>query len=133
MKTTFSHAFFPAALILLSALLLVGASFQILVRNLMTRQIEDDLKEDGAIISDIAAAYFANGSLSTQDFFVTLSVATRASNADAVICDNRGRLVLCSDAPMGCHHQGMVIDESYLQQVFAEGSVSEEQESYAAS
>ena len=33
MKTTFSRILFPAAIILLVALLLVGTGFQVLVRN----------------------------------------------------------------------------------------------------
>ena len=43
MKTTFSRTFFTAAIVLMAALLLVGASFQVLVRNLMTRQVENQL------------------------------------------------------------------------------------------
>lgn len=125
MKTTFGRTFFLAAVILMAALLLVGASFQILVRNLMTRQIEAGLKEHCSTISDLASAYYTKGSLSTQDFFVNLSVASRVGEADAVICDNRGRLVLCSDSPMGCRHRGLVIEEDYLKQVFAEGFVSD--------
>jgi len=123
MKTTFSRAFFPAAIVLMAALLIVGAAFQLLVRNLLTRQIEDGLQEDCAAITDLAAAYYTRGSLSTQDFFINLSIATRVSDADAVICDSRGKLVLCSDSPMGCPHRGMVIDNAYLQQVFREGTV----------
>ncbi len=125
MKTTFSRTFFPAAIILMAALLLVGASFQILVRNLMTRQIQDKLKDDCSTITSLASAYYAEGALSTQDFFVTLSIATRVSNADAVICDHAGRLVLCSDSPMGCEHQGMALSENYLHQVFREGTVTD--------
>ena len=110
MKTTFSRTFIPAALILLAALLLVGASFQMLVRNMMTKQSMDNLKDDCATISELASAYYTDSSLTTQDFFVNLSIATRVSGADAVICDRKGKLVLCSDSPMGCAHQGMTID-----------------------
>ena len=38
MKSAFSHTFISVAIILMAALLLVGASFQILVRNLMIKQ-----------------------------------------------------------------------------------------------
>ncbi len=123
MKTTFSRAFFPAAIVVMVALLMVGAAFQLLVRNILTQQIEAGLEQDCAAITDLAAAYYTKDSLSTQDFFVNLSIATRVSNADAVICDSHGRLVLCSDSPMGCPHRGMVIDQGYLQQVFQEGTV----------
>ncbi len=125
MKTTFSRTFFPAAIILLAALLLVGASFQVLVRNLLARQVETTLKNDCAAIAGLATAYYTEGSVSRQDFFVTLSVATRVSGSDAVICDSRGRLVLCSDSPLGCKHQGMIIQNDYLQEVFSAGMVSD--------
>ncbi len=123
MKTTFSRTFFPASIILLTALLLVGASFQVLVRNLMTRQVEDNLKTDCATVTALATAYYTEGTVNRQDFFVNLSIATRVSGADAVICDSRGKLVLCSDSPLGCRHQGMVLEERYLARVFAEGVV----------
>ena len=125
MKTTFSRTFFPAAMILLATLLLVGASFQMLVKNLMTRQVQKSLQNNCATVVELAQAYYTEGSLSRQDFFVNLSVATQVSGADAVICDAQGRLVLCSDAPMGCKHQGMVIQKAYLEQVIQEGMVSD--------
>ena len=125
MKTTFSRAFFTAVLFLLAALVLVGASFQILVRNMLVRQVQNSLKEDCAAISKLATAYYADGTVSRQDFFATLTVAVRVSNADAVICDSKGRLVLCSDSPMGCPHQGMVIHQEYLREVFDKGLVSD--------
>ncbi len=124
MKTTFSRAFFPAAVVVMVALLIVGAAFQLLVRNILTRQIENGLREDCATITDLAAAYYINDTLSDQDFFVNLSIATRVSDADAIICDSKGRLVLCSDSPMGCPHRGMVIDNTHLQQVFREKTVT---------
>jgi len=123
MKTTFSRAFFPAAIVLMVALLLVGAAFQLLVRNILTRQIVDGLEKDCTTIVDLAAAYYVKDSLSTQNFFVNLSIATQVSDADAIICDSKGRLVLCSDSPMGCPHRGMVINEKYLHQVFDEKTV----------
>ena len=123
MKTAFSRTFFMAAIILLAAVLLVGASFQLLVRQLMTRQTEKALLDDCTAIADLASAYYGEGSMSTYAFFVNLSVATKVSGTDTVICDSRGKLVLCSDSPMGCPHQGMVLSEDYLQQVLQEGQV----------
>ena len=124
MKTTFSRTFFPAAIILLAALLLVGSTFQVLVRNYLAKQVEDNLKNDCAAITKLAAAYYTEGSVSRQNFFVNMAVATQVSGADAVICDSKGRLILCSESPMGCEHQGMVIQKDYLQKVFQAGMVS---------
>ena len=46
MKTTFSRTFFPAAMILLAALLLVGTSFYALVRNYLTERTIENLKSN---------------------------------------------------------------------------------------
>ena len=43
MRSTFSRIFFPTVLLLLTALFLVGTSFQILVRNFLNRQALDEL------------------------------------------------------------------------------------------
>lgn len=122
MKTSFSRSFFAAAIVLLSALLLVGASFQILVRNMITKQSVDELENYCETICEMASAYYTEESLTTRDFFVNLTLSTKVSGMDAVICNSAGQLVLCSDAPMGCSHQGLVIDSTYMTQVFQEGT-----------
>ena len=117
MKTTFSRTLFPAAIILLAALLLVGTGFQVLVRNYMDESAIESLKSDGSAISSLASAYYAEGALSDRAFLTNLSVISQVTDSDAVICNATGQLVLCSDAPLGCEHQGMVIDQTYLQNV----------------
>ena len=124
MKTTFSRTFFPAAIILLAALLLVGTSFQMLVRNYLKEQAMKSLQNDAAMVAELAAAYSTGGSLAEDTFLINLSVVSQVSGADAVICDGSGRLVLCSDAPLGCEHQGWVVnDREFLTRVYREGSV----------
>ncbi len=122
MRTTFSRTFFPAALLLLTALLLVGASFQLLVKDFLVKQSYESLENDGAAISTLAAAYYTEGSLSRRDFVVNLDMAGRISDADAVIFDKNGMLILCSDSPFGCEHQGWVINGDYVQQVLTDGT-----------
>ena len=125
MKSSFSRTFFPAAIILLAALLLVGTSFQILVRNYLKEQTLEGLHNDGTAIAELAAAYYTEDSLSSRDFLVNLTVAAQVSGADAVICDQEGTLLLCSDSPLGCEHQGWVItDAAYLDRVLTAGYVS---------
>ena len=122
MKSTFSRTFFPAALLLLAALLLVGASFQILVKNYLVNESYTDLEGDGTVIASLASAYYTEGSLSGRNFLVNLSVAAEVSDADAVIFDSKGRLILCSDSPFGCIHQGWTVNEEYLHMVYSKGS-----------
>ena len=125
MKTTFSRTFIPAAVILLTALLLVGVSFQALVRDFLEERVLDSLKSDCSTISEVAAAYFTEDALTDRDFLFSLSVASQVSDADAVICDATGKLLLCSDAPLGCEHRGWVItSQSYVEQVVSNGFVA---------
>ncbi len=121
MRSTFSRTFFPAAILLLSALMLVGMAFQLLVKNFLTQQSLDSLENDGTTISALASAYFTEGSLSSREFYVNLSTVARVSDADAIIFDHTGTLILCSDAPLGCPHQGWTINQEYLHQVYSQG------------
>ena len=123
MRSTFIRTFFLTAVVVLAALLVVGEVFQFVVRDLFTRQTEKALIDDCNTVASLASAHYGQGSLPTREFFTDLSIATQVSGADAVICNSRGQLLLCSDSPMGCEHQGMVLAESYLQRVFREGMV----------
>ena len=124
MKTTFGRNFVTHAVILLSALLLVGVSFQLLVKDYLSGRMVEELKNDSATVAQVAAAYYTDSGLTGRDFLINLSVAARVSQADAVICDARGRLVLCSDSPLGCEHQGLTITNSgYLQRVHTQDYV----------
>ena len=121
MRSTFIRTFFLIAVVVLAALLLVGASFQFLVRGLFTRQTEKELIDDCTVVAGLAAAHYSEGTLPAREFFVDLSIATQVSGADAVICDQNGKLLLCSDSPMGCEHQGMTLSKTYMERVFREG------------
>ena len=122
MKTTFSRTFSTAATILLLALLLLGATFQYLVQNYLTDQTFSQLEHDADIISNLAAAYSIDGSLTSRDFLLNLDIASKISNSDAVICSTRGEVLLCSDALFGCEHQGMFLDDAaYLEKVITNG------------
>ena len=121
MRSTFSRTFFSAAMVLLMAMLLIGTSFQALVREYLTDQAMEGLQNDGNAIAALASAYYTEGSLNHEDFLVNLSFVSQVSQADAVICDSAGRLVLCSRAPFGCGHQGLTVSPEFLNSVFASG------------
>ena len=111
MKTTFGRTISTTVIILLAALLLLGTSFQALVKEYLTETVLSDLEQHGTTLSELASAYYSEGSLLTQqDFMVNLDVASRISNADAVICDATGKVILCSDSITGCDHHNLHID-----------------------
>ena len=122
MRSSFSRFLFPGAIILLLALLLVGTVFRSLARDYLDEQTMEGLKSDCQTISALASAYYIQNSMSDEDFLINLSVASQVSDADAIICDLSGQLILCSDAPLGCEHQGLVIqNQDFLQQVTETG------------
>ncbi len=121
MKTTFSQVFFTAVIILLVILLSVGVSFRILAEDFLTKTAVNDLKEDAAIIVRLVQASFHDKFLNYHDFIVSLSVTSEVSGHDAVIFDASGSLVLCSQSPLGCEHQGMNLGDKYIRQILDSG------------
>ena len=117
MKSTFSRTFTAAAAILVLTLLTLGAAFQALVKEYLEDSTVSNLRSDAQVIADLAAAYSMDGSLTGQEFLLNLDVASQVSDADAVICDVRGRVILCSDALLGCEHQGLSVNRGYLEKV----------------
>ena len=125
MRSTFSRFFFPAAVILLCALIVVGASFRALVQDYLVEESLQDLRNDAGVISQLAGAYYNDEGMSNEAFLLNLSVASRVSDADAVIWDAEGSLVLCSAAPFGCIHQGWRINQEYLDRVLEQGEAAD--------
>ena len=122
MKSSFSRSFSTIATILLLALTVLGASFQMLVKEYLTDNAVDALTKDARIISDLAAAYSIDGSLSSRDFLLNLDVASQISDADFVIFDSQGYPLMCSDMMAGCQHENIRLSEGYMHKVLANGS-----------
>ena len=121
MKTTFSRTFSTLVIVLLLALILVGISFQALVKNYLTKTVVSELQQNSTAISELASAYSADGTFLNREFMVNLDVASKVSGADAVIFNALGQVVLCSDALTGCHHQGLMVDADYMRKTIENG------------
>ncbi|MBQ6889427.1 MAG: HAMP domain-containing histidine kinase [Oscillospiraceae bacterium] len=124
MRTTFGRTFLPAAMVLLAALLIVGIALKLLVSSYMKEQAVSSLEKDGQAICELASAYYSSEtSASRHDFMLNLTLVSRVSGGDAVIFDREGILLLCSDAPFGCKHQGLQVNRSYIDRVLEKGKV----------
>ena len=117
MKTTFGRLFGTAAAIILAVLLLLGTFFQVLVKDYLVTNTTEKLTADAQTIAELAAAYNADSSLSNPNFLTNLIISARISGADAVIANAEGKVVLCSDSPLGCEHQGLSFDKSFVRSV----------------
>ena len=123
MRSSFSRNFYPAVLILLTALFAVGLMFQVLTRNILEKKTMEQLQSEAQTVSVLTSAYHANGSRHSENLYINISVISRVSQADTVICDSDGKILLCSEAPMGCRHQSLQIDENYINRVITTGMV----------
>jgi len=121
MKSSYGRLFTTISCILLLSLIVLGTSFQILIKEYLTDNTISDLKQDAQIIADLAAAYSVDGDMSSREFLLNLDVATQVSSFDAVICNSRGRIVICSCSPMACEHLGWTVDPSYMERVISVG------------
>ena len=106
-RSSFSRFFYPFAFILLAALIIVGVFFLQLAGRFLDKQTEENLKNDCSAIAQVAGAYIDGDGFTDSSFLIDLSVAAKISQANAVICDEEGILLVCSDAPLGCTHQGL--------------------------
>ena len=123
MKTAFRRFLIPAVLVLLCALLLVGWVFQFSVRRHLEEQAYSSVEATANTISRLATAYIVEDNISSNAFFLNMTVASQATGAKSAICNEQGKLIVCSDSPFGCVHQGLMIDSDYLGRVFQKGSV----------
>ena len=121
MKSSFSRSFFSAATILLLALVLLGTSFQLQVNNYIKSATVTGLQQDASVIANLASAYSVDGSLTSRDFLLNLDVISQVTNADVIVCNREGYIVLCSDALTGCDHLGWQLNGAFLRTVVENG------------
>ena len=122
MKSSFSRSFFTAATILLLALTVLGASFTLQMNKFMEDTTVSALQQDAAVLSNLAAAYSVDGKLSSRELLLNLDIVSQVTDADVVICNEDGYIILCSDALTGCNHEGWQVNRDYLEKVVANGS-----------
>ena len=120
-KSSFGRVFYAAALILLVALTMLGVSFQQLVKNYLTESTFSRLDQDAEVLSHLASSYAAGEDTSSQDFLLSLDVASRLTDTDIIICNAEGKVVLCSDSPFGCKHLRLQVNTDYLEKVSSAG------------
>ena len=121
MKTTFSRNFFTAATILLLALTVLGASFQMQVNQYFNDATMSGLQQDASVIANLAGSYSAEGELVNPEFLLNLDVIAQVTDADAVICDADGYVIACSDIRSQCAHEGLQLNQDYLEKVIQNG------------
>ncbi len=107
-------------LVLLIAALLIDTCFQMVVRKYLRQQYLDRLEENGNAITALADAYTQEEGLFSRAFFRDVAISSRVAGTETVLCSADGTVLLCSDSPLGCQHQGLTIqDPLFLQRIFS--------------
>lgn len=125
MKSAFSRLFVTVAILLLTAMVLNGVVFQTLASRYMTKNAIASLENDCKVIAQLVQASYMDQGITEQDFYIALSVAASVSEADAVICNAQGELLICADAPLGCEHRGLKLDSDYRERIFESGGCTD--------
>ena len=119
MKSTFSRIFVIATVILLAALLLIGTFFQFLVRDYLTENTMDTLRQQADTIATLAASYAGTDGdgLRTLEFQVNLDVAADVTGADTMIFDREGHVIRSSGDLTLEDFSGMSISTEFIEAV----------------
>lgn len=114
MKTTFSRQFTMIAALLLLCMLVTGVSFLTLMRSSLQEQAIDTLRGNAQAVASLACAYDSAGELeSNWDFRMSLSFFSEIGDAEALICDETGTVLLCSCSELNCSHLGKTVDPDF--------------------
>ena len=112
-------------IVFLVILLVLGIAIRSITIKSMTNSAFRDLENSSLILSQLAAAYYADGSMANMQFIINLDLTSRVSGVDVLICNEEGRIILCSDSPTGCIHQSYQFSAEYMEQVRHSGHLSQ--------
>ena len=122
MGSTRSRTYLAAIVIFLVALLLLGWVLQLFTEDYLAKQAFSRLENHAQLLSDLTKAYLSQGSLYSMQYLFNLEVACQAGEIDALICDPNGKILLCSNAPLGCEHQGITLKGELITKAMSRGS-----------
>ena len=113
-----------AVVLFLVILLVLGIAVRSVIRQNLTDSALQDLDNSSLVLSQLAAAYYADGTMNNMQFIINLDLVSRVSDVDALICNENGRVILCSDSPTSCVHQSYRLSENYMDNICSNGHVS---------
>lgn len=114
------------AALLLVCMVITGVSFRFLMLSSMESEKRETLLANAQAIATLAKAYDTSGALEDNwDFRISLSLFTEVGDAEALICNTGGTVLICSCEQFSCDHIGMSIDPAFLTAIESGGSAYE--------
>ncbi|MBQ3071679.1 MAG: HAMP domain-containing histidine kinase [Oscillospiraceae bacterium] len=103
-----------ASLILLTIAVLISAVYPTM-SGYLAEEKRRTLQSGAEAIADLTRAYVTVGDLQDSwDFRMSMSLASRVSDADTVVCDTDGQVLVCTCSSVSCEEVGKYVPESYL-------------------
>lgn len=140
-KNIFTKYFMLFAAIFLITLTALGSSLFILVNNYTTSERTALLKENTASISGTVSATLITQDMNTRYSLEkellceTLSTVSQSIDADVFVCDNEGKIILCSekagtspingDFAICTKHDNMIMSSNVLSTIYQQGVIVE--------
>ena len=123
MKTTFSRLFVMIVALLLFCMIFTGISFRFLMLSSIEAEKKQTLMADAQAVATLAEAYDSAGELERNwDFRISLSLFTEIGDAEALICDETGTVILCSCDQFTCEHLGRTMDAAFFADLGDDGT-----------
>ena len=104
-------------LIILMIFLVLGIALQYGIKQYLIDETFHQLERNGKILAELAAAYYADGNMNNMQLIINLDLASEFSNCDILLCDEQGKVILCSDYPTDCRHQSYSLSNEYMARI----------------
>ena len=122
MHSTYFKNFVSSALLVLISLIMIGAAFSLVSRDVFITHVRQDMLDNAGEVARAASAYAEAGDLRSLDLRMTLTTIGTSTKQQIFITTPGGYVVACSDARAYCEHIGMRIGESVLSSLSRDGS-----------
>ncbi len=122
MRSTFFRQLLLITVMLLLSMTVLGGAFQMVMRRNAAQEQQVVLSGNAGAVADMARAYSSVGDLAVSwDFRMSLSLLTRINGTHAVVCDEEGRVLICSCEEFFCPHPGQFVPARLVEAALAGG------------
>ena len=115
------NTIFSAGLIFFSFLIL-SLLFSVVCFSYVVRDKQHMLESTAEVVADVAAAVREVSDLEDWELGLQAASISRATGFHIFICDDAGRVVVCSDALVSCQHIGAYLSSGLLKDIRESGS-----------
>ncbi len=94
--------------------LILSLSFSAVCYTYVIRERQTVLDSTANVVADVAAAVRETSDAENWELSLQAASISRATGLHIFICDNSGKVVICSDALVTCEHIGKILPSDYL-------------------